>query len=64
MSDRQPVEPEAPPAVDERVTTTMTKDWLGRLLTNAVPGTDDATDFLGRAVRTGDRDYLGRDLVA
>jgi hypothetical protein len=42
----------------------MTKDWLGRALTNAVPGTDDATDFLGRAVRGGDRDYLGRGLVA
>jgi hypothetical protein len=42
----------------------MTKDWLGRALTNAVPGTDDATDFLGRAVQAGDVDYLGRGLVA
>jgi hypothetical protein len=49
---------------DERVTTTMTKDHLGRALTNAVPGTDDATDFMGRAVVTGDLDYLGRSLVA
>jgi hypothetical protein len=60
MSDDELEEPGA----DERVTTTMTKDWLGRALTNAVPGTDDATDHLGRAVRAGDRDYLNRLLLA
>lgn len=45
-------------------TTTTTKDYLGRALTNGTPGTSDATDHLGRAVKTGDLDYLGRPLVA
>lgn len=44
-------------------TTTSTKDYLGRALTNATPGTSDATDYLGRAVQTGDKDYLGRALL-
>lgn len=51
-------------AVEEREVTTMTRDHLGRALTNAVPGTDDATDFMGRAVQAGDLDYLGRALLA
>lgn len=45
-------------------TTTDTKDYLGRALVNASPGTSDATDYLGRAVQAGDVDYLGRALVA
>lgn len=44
-------------------TTTKTKDYLGRPLTNATPGTSDATDYLGRDVKAGDLDYLGRPLV-
>jgi len=46
-----------------RVTTTKTKDYLGRLLTNATPGTSQATDHLGRSVVAGDKDYAGRALV-
>lgn len=48
--------------VDLMVTTTKTKDYMGRLLVNATPGTSAATDFLGRAVIAGDKDYLGRAL--
>ena len=44
-------------------TTTKTKDFLARLLTNPTPGTSNATDFLGRAVAAGDKDFLGRGLV-
>jgi hypothetical protein len=43
-------------------TTTDTHDYLGRALTNAVPGTSAAVDYLGRAVAASDRDHLGRDL--
>lgn len=50
--------------VDLMATTTRTKDYIGRLLVNATPGTSQATDFLGRAVTAGDKDYLGRALVA
>jgi hypothetical protein len=45
-------------------TTTMTKDYLGRPLVNATPGTSQATDSMGRAVVAGNKDYLGRSLVA
>lgn len=45
-------------------TTTYTKDFLGRRLVNATPGTSAATDFLGRSVVSGNKDYLGRALVA
>lgn len=44
-------------------TTTKRQDFLGRWLTNANPGTSDATDHLGRAVVTGDKDSLGRALA-
>jgi hypothetical protein len=37
---------------------------LGRLLTNATPGTSDATDQLGRDVVASDLDFVGRDLVS
>jgi len=49
--------------VDPQATTTKTKDFLGRLLTNPTPGTSQATDFLTRQIQAGDRDYLGRTLV-
>lgn len=46
-------------------TTTSTKlqDFLGRWLTNATPGTSQATDHLGRKVLAGDKDYMGRNLT-
>jgi hypothetical protein len=46
------------------VTTLNLRDSLGRPLTNATPGTSDATDQLGRDVVTGDVDFIGRDLIA
>jgi hypothetical protein len=49
--------------VEQLVTTTKTKDFLARNLTNVVPGTSNATDFLGRNVTAGDKDFLGRGLV-
>ena len=52
-----------PPQVEQQVTTTKTKDYLNRLLTNPTPGTSQATDFLGRNVAAGDKDYLSRALV-
>lgn len=46
-------------------TTLDTKDFLGRLLANATPGTTDpALDYLGRLTLAGDLDFLGRALVA
>ena len=37
---------------------------MGRRLVNPVPGTTtDVRDYLGRAIQTGDRDYLGIPLV-
>lgn len=46
-------------------TTTRTKDHLGRALINDNPGTTDpAQDYVGRNTITGDKDYIGRDLVA
>jgi len=44
------------------VTTTKTKDYVGRLLTNPTPGTSQATDYLGRSVVAGDKDHMGRAL--
>jgi len=49
--------------VDPQVTTTKTKDFLARSLTNPTPGTSQATDFLGRSVVATDKDFLGRALV-
>jgi len=57
-------EPATEVGVDPMVTTTMTKDFLTRALVNAVPGTSNATDFLGRSVVAANKDYLGRALVA
>ena len=46
-------------------TTTRTKDYMGRSLINANPGTTDpAKDYLGRDVLAGNKDDLGRTLVA
>ena len=50
--------------VEELVTTTMTKDYLGVPLVNATPGTSNATDRLGRNVVTGNKDFMGRSLLA
>jgi len=44
-------------------TTTKLQDFLGRWLTNADPGTSNATDHLGRAVVASDKDFVGRALV-
>ena len=49
--------------INPMVTTTKTKDFLARSLTNPTPGTSQATDFLGRSVVAGDKDFLGRGLV-
>jgi hypothetical protein len=57
-------EPEEQLGPEEQVTTTMTKDFLGVLLVNPTPGTSNATDRLGRSVLAGNKDYLGRNLVA
>lgn len=46
-------------------TTTRTKDYMGRLLINASPGsTNPAKDYMGRPVDTGNKDFIGRALVA
>ena len=52
------------PEVGELVTTTMTHDYLGVPLVNATPGTSNATDRLGRNVMTGNKDFMGRSLLA
>lgn len=57
-------DPDAPETPDLLVTTTRTKDYYGRALVNATPGTSAATDYLARSVVTGNLDYLGRALVA
>ena len=44
-------------------TTTRKEDFLGRNLTNATPGTSDATDHLGRNVIASNKDFLGRNLT-
>lgn len=48
---------------EQLVTTTNTKDYLNRALVNAVPGTSQATDYLGRSVITANRDYMARNLI-
>jgi hypothetical protein len=68
----QPADPEPQPELgvetadtpDLLVTTTSTKDYLNRSLVNAVPGTSQATDYLGRSVVAGNKDFIGRNLVA
>ena len=50
--------------VEPQVTTTMTKDYMGVALVNATPGTSQATDRLGRSVVAGNKDFMGRSLVA
>jgi D-tyrosyl-tRNA(Tyr) deacylase len=45
------------------VTTTRKEDFLGRNLTNATPGTSNATDHLGRNVVASNKDFLGRNLT-
>jgi chitodextrinase len=45
-------------------TTTRVSDYMGRALVNPIPGTSDATDYVGRDVISGDRDYMGRALIA
>ena len=44
-------------------TTTKLQDWLGRWLNNGTPGTTNASDFLGRQVQAGDKDYMGQSLT-
>ena len=46
------------------VTTLNLRDHLGRLLTNATPGTSDATDHLGRDIVASDLDFVSRDLIS
>lgn len=46
------------------VTTLKLRDHLGRLLTNATPGTSDATDHLGRDIVAGNLDFVARDLIS
>lgn len=46
------------------VTTLNLRDHMGRLLTNATPGTSDATDHLGRDIVTGNLDFVARPLVS
>lgn len=46
-------------------TTLRLRDYLGRDLLNAVPGTTDpAKDYIGRNVLAGNLDHLGRGLIA
>ena len=44
-------------------TTTKLKDYLGRWLTNATPGTSQAKDSLGRNVSASNKDFVGRSLT-
>lgn len=45
-------------------TSTLRKDFLGRWLVNANPGTStNVTDFLGRAIKDGTHDNMGRLLT-
>ena len=46
-------------------TTLSTRDYMGRLLINATPGTTDpAKDYMARNVGASSTDYLGRALAA
>lgn len=49
------------PGVEAQATTARTKDFLGRLL--VAPATN-GKDHLGRLIKAGDLDYVGRALVA
>lgn len=53
-------EPESP-EVNPTATTTRTKDYAGRALTNIAT---NGTDYLGRPILTGNVDFMGRALVA
>lgn len=44
--------------------TVYKEDFVGRDLTNTTPGSSDATDFLGRKVAPGNKDFLGRGLTS
>jgi hypothetical protein len=56
--EEETVEAEEAPALT--AITTMTKDYLGRLL--ITPATN-GKDYLGRAVIAGDKDYMNRALI-
>lgn len=45
-------------------TTTSLGDFLGRAVSNLTPGTSTAKDWLNRDVKTGNKDWLGRNLAA
>jgi hypothetical protein len=60
VEPEESVEPVAEEQPEQEIVTMKTKDYLGRSLVNATPGTSNATDFLGRSVQAGDKDYLGR----
>src|SRR5262249_59990778 len=51
-----------PPQVEQLVTTTMTKDYLGVPLVNPTPGTSNATDRLRRAGTPRTKDFHRRAL--
>jgi hypothetical protein len=59
-AEQQPAEGDA--EVAPLVTTTKTYDYMHQALQNPTPGTSPATDYLGRAVQAGDKDYMGRAL--
>lgn len=44
-------------------TTTKLGDWLGRRLSNHTPGTSAATDYMGRNIIAGDKDFNGQALA-
>lgn len=44
-------------------TTSKLGDFLGRALNNINPGSSNASDFLGRATTSGNKDYLGVGLT-
>lgn len=46
------------------VTTVYREDFVGRNLANPAPGASHATDYLGRNVGTGDKDFMGRGLTS
>ena len=46
-------------------TTLRLRDFLGRDLANATPGTTDpALDFVGREIKAGNVDFMDRGLIA
>lgn len=63
--DPEPVEPDVPsesddPEVDAQATTTRTKDYAGRALANIATA---GVDYLGRAIKAGNVDFMDRALV-